>query len=75
LDSPEQPHPETRKSPSVMSHSASKPTVKSELLDPFKDLSPAAQNLVKHISEMGFSQPRVARACQLLGEDDKKVSR
>lgn len=75
MDSPEQPHPETRKSPSVMSHSASKPTVKSELLDPFKDLSPAAQNLVKHISEMGFSQPRVARACQLLGEDDKKVSR
>lgn len=73
LDSPEQPHPETKKSPSIPSHSESKPAVKSTLLNPFEDLSPTAQNLVKHISEMGFSLPRVARACQLLGEDDKKV--
>lgn len=73
LDSPEHPRHETRKSPSITSRTASKPAVKSELLNPFKDLSPAAQNLVKHISEMGFSLPRVARACQLLGEDDKKV--
>jgi hypothetical protein len=66
--------PETKRLPSVASQSAVKPAVKSTLPNPFRDLNPTAQNLVKHISEMGFALPRVARACHLLGEDDKKVS-
>ncbi|PSN29345.1 hypothetical protein C0J52_27117 [Blattella germanica] len=52
---------------------SSKVPPRSKLPNPFLDLSPKAKALVKHISEMGFALPRVARACQLLGEDDKKI--
>ncbi|XP_071450084.1 ubiquitin-associated protein 1 [Hetaerina americana] len=45
----------------------------SSLPNPFHELCPSAQRLVEHISEMGFSIPRVARACQIFGEDDKKI--
>lgn len=62
LDSPERPPT-----------GAKKPAGHLTLPNPFRDLSPSAQNLAKHISEMGFSLPRVARGCQLLGEDDKKI--
>jgi hypothetical protein len=75
LDSPEWPQYGAKEpSAAIPSHAASKHTLTSTLPNPFRDLSPTAQNLVKHISEMGFALPRVARACQLLGEDDKKVS-
>ncbi|XP_046400344.1 ubiquitin-associated protein 1 [Ischnura elegans] len=45
----------------------------SSLPNPFHELTPSAQRLVEHISEMGFSLARVARACQMFGEDDKKI--
>ncbi|KAJ9586457.1 hypothetical protein L9F63_019895 [Diploptera punctata] len=60
-------------SPSSSSHPAVKVPPRSKLPNPFWNLNKNAQALVKHISEMGFALPRVARACQLLGEDDKKI--
>ncbi|XP_047003897.1 probable basic-leucine zipper transcription factor Q isoform X1 [Schistocerca americana] len=43
------------------------------LPNPFAELSVEEQNLAIHISEMGFPLPRTARACQLVGSDDKKM--
>lgn len=45
-----------------------------ELDDPFTSLSKNLQDLATTISSMGFPLPRVARACQLFGDDHKKVS-
>lgn len=67
--------PPRGKTPSPLS--SQRPAVivppRSKLPNPFCNLNPNAQALVKHISEMGFALPRVARACQLFGEDDKKI--
>lgn len=51
---------------------ASKPS-KDDLDDPFKILNPDIQKLALTISSMGFPLPRVARACQLLEGNQKKV--
>ena len=61
-------------SPSCSKHPPAKVPPRSKLPNPFMSLNPNAQALVKDISEMGFALPRVARACQLLGEDYKEVS-
>lgn len=44
-----------------------------ELPDIFPDLAPNLQSMCKHISAMGFPLTRVARACDRIGVDDKKV--
>lgn len=43
-------------------------------MDPFESLPMDSQLLVRKIAEMGFPRARVARACQNLGTNDKKVS-
>lgn len=42
--------------------------------DPFRSLPKNLQDLATTISSMGFPLGRVARACQLFGDDHKKVS-
>ncbi|XP_068081418.1 ubiquitin-associated protein 1 isoform X3 [Anabrus simplex] len=66
LDSPEQSQSKGKKSPV-------KKLPVSSLPNPFHKLSPEGQQLTRHISEMGFALPRVARACVALHEDGKKV--
>lgn len=41
--------------------------------DPFESLQSESQFLVQKIVEMGFPRARVARACQKLGSNDKKI--
>lgn len=48
--------------------------IKEELDNPFSSLPKNLQDLAVMISTMGFPLPRVARACQLLGDDHKKAS-
>lgn len=64
LDSPEQ---------TAALKTSSKQKCSCALPNPFTELSIEEQNLAMHISEMGFPLPRVARACQLVGSDDKKI--
>lgn len=49
------------------------PTKVEDLDDPFPSLSKNLQDIATAISTMGFPLPRVARACQLFGDDHKKV--
>lgn len=65
LDSPEQ-------NGAMRHHIQQKPIC--ALPDPFPELSFQEQQFSRHISEMGFPLPRVSRVCQLLGDDDKKVT-
>ncbi|KAK7789779.1 hypothetical protein R5R35_012333 [Gryllus longicercus] len=67
LDSPEPTHSKQKRSPAKQAQKDS------DMPNPLHELPVKSQQLVKHISEMGFALPRVARACQLFGEDDKKV--
>ncbi|XP_057665174.1 ubiquitin-associated protein 1 [Diorhabda carinulata] len=46
---------------------------KDELDDPFQLLTKSQQDLCMSISSMGFPLSRVARICQILGDDQKKV--
>lgn len=45
-----------------------------KLPDPYDNLNPKLQSVCKSISNMGFPLDRVARACDDIGDDDKKVS-
>lgn len=54
------------------SSSVQSPTTPSES-DPFESLPTESQLLVRKIAEMGFPRPRVARACQNIGTNDKKI--
>lgn len=69
LDSPDLTQPRNKKTVGKNVKQCERPV----LPNPFHELSSTSQKLVKHISEMGFALSRVARACQLFGEDDKKV--
>jgi uncharacterized UBP type Zn finger protein len=40
-----------------------------------QQLPPEGQRLALQIAEMGFAQARVARACQIVGNDHKKASK
>lgn len=46
---------------------------KDDLDNPFNNLNNELQNMARTISSMGFPLPRVARACQLLEGNQKKV--
>lgn len=46
---------------------------KDELDDPFQLLTKNQQDFCRSISSMGFPLARVARICQILGDDQKKV--
>ncbi|KAG8225416.1 hypothetical protein J437_LFUL004616 [Ladona fulva] len=78
LDSPESPelpsrYPESSSSKVTAKTDRKSAENKSSLQNPFAELPSTGQRLVRHISEMGFSIPRVSRACQIFGEDDKKI--
>ncbi|KAK6631290.1 hypothetical protein RUM44_005816 [Polyplax serrata] len=45
----------------------------SKLPDPTCSLSPSTQKLICYISEMGFPLARVARACEMFQNNDKKI--
>lgn len=54
--------------------STSQVTDVDKLPDPYDNLNPKLQSVCNSISNMGFPLDRVARACDDIGDDDKKVS-
>ncbi|XP_044758019.1 uncharacterized protein LOC123316109 [Coccinella septempunctata] len=64
----------TKSSPESMVKKSDKAPVKNvSQNDPFDELSKDLQEFSRNISSMGFPLPRVARTCQALGKDNKKV--
>lgn len=53
--------------------SSSQENTSEKLSDPFDGLAPKLQTMCSSIGGMGFPLDRVARACNVIGDDDKKV--
>ncbi|KAF4533041.1 hypothetical protein B566_EDAN000735 [Ephemera danica] len=67
LDSPVPPEPQQPPKPVVP------PKLKRPPPDPIARLPEAVQQLARQLNEMGFPLDRVARACETVGQDHKKV--
>ncbi|CAB3363442.1 Hypothetical predicted protein [Cloeon dipterum] len=66
LDSPAE-------TPSGESPPPTHPVVTRVASNPLDRLPPSAQKLARQISEMGFPVAKVVRACEIIGQDHKKV--